>query len=161
MKKILLIFFLFLILITVFFSPVSLSQEADIPKNRLFALGVCPPWKQKADPKACQNAVQAITSTLGTKLRIEQQDIETLLDEQATYQGVVKALERFAQETTASDRVFIYVNVHNGILPEASGDSLPPSGTKLPRHHGALDQRRSFHFSLGVGNSSMDAGLGF
>ena len=71
----------------------------------VFAVSACPPWKTKLLEKyakdiayACRNDVELYTSSVKEALDIPPENIFTLIDEQATYEGLQKWLIEFADK---------------------------------------------------------------
>jgi len=104
-------------------APVSALSAPH--KTHLLTIGVCPPWKKiPGNPKAtagmaagCKNDVEAMTKALRKVMPIQQAEVTTLLNEQATHAGVVGAMRDLASEAGDHDRVVIYVNLHGGDMP--------------------------------------------
>lgn len=91
-------------------------------KTHLLAMGGCPPWKViEGDPEAtrqmkesCQNDVNAIVAGFKKALALDDANIMTRVDEQATAQGVRKAFVELDEREKSGDRVIIYMNFHGG-----------------------------------------------
>lgn len=101
----------------------SASGAISAPKKtHLLAMGGCPPWKViEGDPVAtrqmkesCRNDVDAIVSALKKSLAINDADIITRVDEEATASGVRKAFQELDRRDGPNDRVIIYMNFHGG-----------------------------------------------
>jgi hypothetical protein len=90
--------------------------------THLLAMGGCPPWKViEGDPEAtrqmkesCQNDVNAIVAGLKTALALDDANIMTRVDKEATADGVRKAFRELDRRETSGDRVIIYMNFHGG-----------------------------------------------
>ncbi len=88
----------------------------------VFAASACPPWKTKLLEKnakhialACQNDVELFTSSVKEALNIPSENIFTLVDEQATYDGLEEELKEFADKVPNGSRVIILFNFHGDI----------------------------------------------
>ncbi len=88
----------------------------------VFAVSACPPWKTKLLEKyakdiayACRNDVELYTSSLKEALDIPPENIFTLIDEQATYEGLQKGLIEFADKVPKGSRVLMLFNFHGDI----------------------------------------------
>lgn len=102
---------------------VSAPQALAAPKTtHLLAMGGCPPWKViEGDAEAtrqmkesCQNDVDAIVAGFKKALALDDANIMTRVDEEATAQGVRKAFRELDTRETSGDRVIIYMNFHGG-----------------------------------------------
>lgn len=90
--------------------------------THLLAMGGCPPWKViEGDPEAtrqmkesCQNDVDAIVAGFKKSLALDDKNIMTRIDADATAQGVRKAFQELDKRETSGDRVIIYMNFHGG-----------------------------------------------
>jgi len=85
----------------------------------VFAASACPPWKTKLLEKnakhialACQNDVELFTSSVKKALNIPSENIFTLVDEQATYDGLQEGLIEFADKVPKGSRVIMLFNFH-------------------------------------------------
>ncbi len=100
----------------------SASAVLAAPKTHLLAMGGCPKWKViDGDPEAtrlmkesCQNDVDAIVAGLKKALNLDDANIMTRVDEEATADGVRKAFRELDRRETREDRVIIYINFHGG-----------------------------------------------
>lgn len=90
----------------------------------VFAASACPPWKTEllekhADAKnvanACRNDVQLFTSSVKEALGVPSENILTLVDEQATYDGLQRGLKALANKVPDDSRVILYFNFHGEI----------------------------------------------
>jgi len=85
----------------------------------VFAVAACPPWKTKLLRKyakdiayTCKNDVELFTSSVKEALDIPYENIFTLLNEQATYEGLKKGLNEFAEKVPKGSRVIMLFNFH-------------------------------------------------
>lgn len=91
-------------------------------KTHLLAMGACPEWKViEGDPVAtknmkdsCQKDVDAIVAGLKSALNIDDENIMTRVDEEATAKGVRDAFIELDRRETKHDRVIVYMNFHGG-----------------------------------------------
>jgi len=90
----------------------------------IFAASACPPWKTKQLVKhlrnissACKNDAHLFTSKVKMALDVPSDNIMTVVDEEATYEGLNKALKKFANIAPENSRVIMYFNFH-GIIFE-------------------------------------------
>ena len=97
----------------------------------VFAASACPPWKTKLLEKhakdianACKNDVEIFTSNIQKALDVPSENILTLVDEQATYSGLIKALLDFAEKVPKNSRVIMLFNFH-GDLSDIAPDGKP------------------------------------
>jgi len=95
----------------------------------VFAVSACPPWKTKLLEKdakdvanACRNDVEIFTSSLKEALDIPSQNILTLIDEQATYDGLQTGLKEFAEKVPKGSRVIMLFNTHGDLADINSAD---------------------------------------
>lgn len=101
---------------------VSAPAAISAPKTHLLAMGGCPPWKViEGDPEAtrqmkesCQNDVDAVVAGFKKALNLDDANIMTRVDEEATSDGVRKAFLELDKRETREDRVIIYINFHGG-----------------------------------------------
>ena len=100
----------------------SATGALSAPKTHLLAMGGCPPWKViDGDPEAtrlmkesCQNDVNAIVAGFKKALNLDDANIMTRVDEEATAAGVRQAFRDLDKHETIGDRVIIYINFHGG-----------------------------------------------
>jgi hypothetical protein len=97
----------------------------------VFAASACPPWKTKLLEKhakdiayACENDVNLFTSSVKKALNIPPENIFTLIDEQATYEGLQKGLIEFADKVPKGARVIMLFNTH-GDLADINSEDKP------------------------------------
>ncbi|MEK6224011.1 MAG: caspase family protein [Thermodesulfobacteriales bacterium] len=97
----------------------------------VFAVSACPPWKTKLLEKyakdiayACRNDVELYTSSVKEALDIPPENIFTLIDEQATYEGLQKGLIEFADKVPKGSRVLMLFNFH-GDLSDIDREDKP------------------------------------
>ena len=97
----------------------------------VFAVSACPPWKTKMLEKyakdvayACRNDVELFTSSVKEALDIPPENIFTLIDEQATYEGLQNGLSEFADIVPKGSRVLMLFNFH-GDLTDINRDDKP------------------------------------
>lgn len=97
----------------------------------VFAVSACPPWKTKLLEKdikdvanACRNDVDIFTSSVKKALNIPTENIFTLVDEQATYDGLQKGLKEFADKVPKGARVIMLFNTH-GDLTDINSEDKP------------------------------------
>jgi hypothetical protein len=90
----------------------------------IFAASACPPWKTKllekhADARnvanACRTDVQVFTSSVKESLGVPSENIYTLVDEQATYDGLQRGMSELANKVPDDSRVILYFNFHGEI----------------------------------------------
>jgi len=88
----------------------------------VFAISACPPWKTKLLEKnakyiafACQNDVELFTASVKEALDVQPENIITLLNEQATYEGLKKELKEFAETVPKGSRVIMLFNFHGNL----------------------------------------------
>lgn len=104
------------------FALVAPPAAFAAPKTHLLAMGGCPPWKViEGNPEAtrqmkesCQNDVDAIVAGFKKALNLDDANIMTRVDEEATTAGVRKAFMDLDKRETREDRVIIYINFHGG-----------------------------------------------
>jgi hypothetical protein len=100
----------------------SATAALSAPKTHLLAMGGCPPWKViEGNPEAtrlmkesCQNDVDAIVAGFKKALNLDDADIMTRVDEDATAEGIKKAFRDLDKREKREDRVIIYINFHGG-----------------------------------------------
>ncbi len=97
----------------------------------VFAVSACPPWKTKLLEKhakdiayACRNDVELYTSSVKEALDIPPENIFTLIDEQATYEGLQKGLIEFADKVPKGSSVLMLFNFH-GDLTDIDKEGKP------------------------------------
>ena len=97
----------------------------------VFAVSACSPWKTKLLEKhakdvayACKNDVWLFTSSVKKALDIPSENIFTLLDEQATYEGLQRGLSEFADNVPEGSRVIMLFNFH-GYITDISPEDKP------------------------------------
>ena len=95
----------------------------------VFAVSACPPWKTKLLEKrakdvasACKNDVDIFTTSVKEALGIPSENIFTLVDEQATYEGLKKGLKGLADKVPKGARVIMLFNAHGDLTDINSGD---------------------------------------
>ena len=100
----------------------SASASFAEPKTHLLAMGGCPPWKViEGDAEAtrqmkesCRNDVDAVVAGFKKALNLDDANIMTRVDEEATAKGVREAFRELDRRETSGDRVIIYINFHGG-----------------------------------------------
>lgn len=88
------------------------------PENTyMLAIGVCPPWKGEAMGKTCKNDVNRMTDVFKNKYGIPEKNIQTVLDKDATYDGVKKGFAwlKSKEKNAAKTRAIIYINLHGTV----------------------------------------------
>ncbi len=113
------------------------TAAASDPRTHLLVVGICPPWKTGGQiSPACANNVAAMKKATGPALGVADDDAHTLLDAEATYSGLDRALDRIAARAGPSDRVVLYFSVHGGALHQAADyrSELQHSDTFEPIH---------------------------
>ena len=101
------------------------SSVNSIPASDTYvlAIGVCPPWKVGMG-NYCKHAVTQITEIVQQRMNIPKANIHTVLDAQATYEGVEKGFAWLQAKTNKNSRAIIYINAHGGPDPDGSGVGL-------------------------------------
>ena len=98
----------------------SLPQTANA-QNQALLIGIGNyPYVSKL--KGQKNDVDSMYNLLINKEGFQDSEIITLLDEQATYAGIVHAFQRLKNETQAGDRVVFYFSGHGIQIDDANGD---------------------------------------
>lgn len=94
-------------------------------------MSACPPWKTKLLEKdlkdvgsACRNDVEIFTSSLRDALDIPPENIFTLVDQDATYEGLQTGLKEFADKVPKGSRVIMLLNTH-GELTNINSEDEP------------------------------------
>jgi len=95
----------------------------------VFAVAACPPWKTKLLEKyakdiayACKNDVELFTASVKEALDVQPENIFTLLNEQATYEGLKKGLKEFAEKVPKGSRVIMLFNFHGELSDITQAD---------------------------------------
>lgn len=97
---------------------------AEGENTYIFAASACPPWKTEllekhSDAKnvanACRNDVQLFTSSVKESLGVPSENIYTLVDEQATYDGLQRGMSELSTKAPEGSRVILYFNFHGEI----------------------------------------------
>lgn len=111
------------------YSPITLAaitffalSTAARAETWIFAAAACPPWKATHDDNelnaklqgACEIDVNLIVKGLRDSMTVADDHVITLLNEQATGDGVAKALTQLAKDAKPDDRVILYINTHGG-----------------------------------------------
>ncbi len=88
----------------------------------VFAVSACPPWKTKQlQPhahdiaNACKNDVHVFTSSVKKALNVPSENVFTLVDEQATYQGLKEGLKKLAGTVSEDSRIIMLFNFHGDL----------------------------------------------
>ncbi|MFW2541440.1 hypothetical protein ACN2XU_02275 [Primorskyibacter sp. 2E107] len=82
------------------------------PATHVIGIGACAPYKG-IPPAICAEAVRDVTSALAERYDVPQAQIHTLVNKQATVDGLVAFFEALP-DFTAQDSVLLYVVMHNG-----------------------------------------------
>lgn len=104
------------------FLSAGTAAAAGPKKTHILAIGACPDWKViEGEPEmtrkmkeSCQKDVDAMVSGIKKALAVEDGNVMTLVDEQATSKGVREAFIELDKHEKKNDRVVIYVNAHGG-----------------------------------------------
>ncbi len=115
-----------------FFYTITTPLYAISGENTyVFAASACPPWKTKMLEKyakdiayACRNDVELFASSVKKALDIPPENIFTLVDKQATYEGLQEGLIEFAEKVPESSRVIMLFNFH-GDLSDINREDRP------------------------------------
>ncbi len=102
------------------FNETVLAASGD--NTYVFAVSACPPWKTKLleihakdVASACKNDVDLFTSSVKKALDIPSENIFTLVDEQATYDGLQEGLKEFSDTVPNGSRVIMLFNFHGDL----------------------------------------------
>ena len=97
----------------------------------VFAVSACPPWKTKKLEKyakdvayACKNDVDVFTSSVQEAFNVPPGNIFTLVDAQATYEGLQEGIKEFARIVPKDSRVFMLFNFHGDLSDINREDEL-------------------------------------
>jgi len=107
---------------TLFVALLLMGSSSLYAETYLFGAAACPPWKAIPNqPKlttsmaaACEVDVNLFTDSFKEAMQVKPENITTLLNEKATFQGVTAGMTALAEKAKADDRVVIYVNMHGG-----------------------------------------------
>lgn len=103
----------------------------DAENTYIFAASACPPWKTGQLEKharhignACRNDVDLFTSNAKEVLNVKPENIMTIVDKQATFEGLSNGIKKFEDKVTEDSRVIMYFNFH-GILSDIDEQDKP------------------------------------
>lgn len=98
----------------------------DGDSSYIFAVSACPPWKtaeleeySKYISQLCHNDVEIFTESVKKTLEIPSKNIFSLLNQQATYEGLKKGLAEFADKVPEGSRAILLFNLH-GVLSDVA-----------------------------------------
>ncbi len=99
-------------------------------KNVALLIGVSDyKYLEKNDLDGPKNDVEALKNVLIKNWQFRPQDIHTLIDSQATQQGIINALNNLEQQTESGDEILIYLSGHGtSIFDEEGGSNSFKSG---------------------------------
>jgi hypothetical protein len=103
-----------LLVISLFFVSFGFPHAEAASKNHVLAIGICPPWK-KIDTEVCRRSTSEVSAALEKHLGIAPTDVTSIVNEQATANGLKSAMLGFSG-LGPSDRLIIYANLHAGAL---------------------------------------------
>ena len=98
--------------------PGQIAGGVDPEMTYVLAIGCCVPWKK---PQTCSNTVRLFVDAATAQLNIPHKNILTLIDKEATYEGVLRGFKWLSEKSSPDNAVIIYYNGHGAILPEGSG----------------------------------------
>jgi hypothetical protein len=147
-------------------APALSGSKSGQGKTYLFAVAVCPPYREEFPPSVCKAAVKAVVDNFSDALAIAEEDIVTLTDEKSTGTGFLAALADLGKRLTSADRLILYLNAHGDTFRLWSGhygvsrsdrrDQRPHRPRRLcPR---LLDQGRAQGSRAGVGAEGLADG---
>jgi len=103
----------------------------DGENTYIFVASACPPWKSRQLEKhakhiasACKNDVDLFTSRVKKAFNVQSESIMTVVDEQATYDGLRDGIKEFADKAPGGSKVILYFNFH-GILSDIDQQDKP------------------------------------
>jgi hypothetical protein len=97
------------------------NSEAQINPNQvhILAIGCCVPW---LDASFCGRTTNDFVRALAKKMGIPQDNVKMVLDEQATYQGVLEGFRWLEERTGDRDTAIIFYLGHGRQLKDMGGD---------------------------------------
>jgi hypothetical protein len=98
------------------------ARSIDPEKTYVLAIGSCVPWK---GPHTCRATVHLFVEAATARLAIPRENILTVTDREATYDGVVKGFTWLSRKSGPDKTVMVYHNGHGSVLPEGSGKGNP------------------------------------
>jgi hypothetical protein len=102
-------------------APALSGSKSGQGKTYLFAVAVCPPYREEFPPSVCKAAVKAVVDNFSDALAIAEEDIVTLTDEKSTGTGFLAALADLGKRLTSADRLILYLNAHGDTFGLWSG----------------------------------------
>jgi hypothetical protein len=99
------------ILQTASFVSVANAQSKAVDTH-ILAIGACPPWKGLGT-EPCRLDVESVTNALQKRLSIPNENVNKLINEQATTGGLIDIADKLSKREPM-DRLIVYVNLHNG-----------------------------------------------
>ncbi|MFC1834426.1 caspase family protein [Thermodesulfobacteriota bacterium] len=101
---------------------VEATVRVDPQKTYVLAIGCCVPWK---GPHTCRGTVRLFSDAASSRLGIPHENIKTVIDQKATYAGVVKGFKWLSAKIGPEDTVIVYYYGHGILLSEGSGAGDP------------------------------------
>ncbi len=111
-----------------FFAVLAWSMSGD--NTYVFAVSACPPWKTKLLEKyakdirhACRNDIEIFTRAAMKAFDVPPENIFTLVNQQATYQGLKNGIRQFANHVKEDSRVILLFNFHGDLTGSVPDDT--------------------------------------
>ena len=94
----------------------------DPEKTYVLAISCCVPWN---GPRTCRDTVRLFVDAATVRLGIPPENILTVVDERATYEGVANGFKWLSRKSGPDKTIVVYYNGHGALLPEGSGRGDP------------------------------------
>ncbi|GEM_PF-1166748 len=94
----------------------------DPKKTYVLAIGCCVPWRGL---RTCRDTVRLFVEAATARLGIPPENILTVVDEQATYEGVANGFTWLSRKSGPDKTIIVYYNGHGTLLPEGSDSGDP------------------------------------
>lgn len=117
-----------LVLLPCILFPLSSSAAAISAENTyLLVVSICPPWEEMS-VTICHNNATGIRNSFQERLGIPDENIHSLVNEHATYDGVQASFAWLKKYDRPNARIIIYMNMH-GVL-----DKVDVAHSKYKKH---------------------------
>ena len=103
-------------------------QTTNSSNNYVLLISACPTWKTLMT-EFCQNGVTQLSNILTKRMNLPQDNINIILNENATYQGIKEGFAWLKEKTDnhPNSRAIVYMNLHGGPEPIDMFSSKPDS----------------------------------
>lgn len=134
-------------------SLVALIAPPAHADNYVLGVASCPPWKNGDDIEAnerllnmCPRDIAQMVNALEQRFDVKEENVVTLMQEDATPENMYRALFELEKSMTAGDTLFFFQMTHGGIIPynykgyNVSGEIFAYYSEEKPENFGTAVQ---------------------